>query len=209
MRAWLSTSVATLLLAALIPMSSGAWASDVSLPQTEARHQCALVPPGFTCSSATRVRFAYPSRWHAARYPVSSSFDRSLIYLSTAPPHNPCVTTQEGSGTKVSCGWQVSKVEPEQVAAQWLVGNRPGWKLGSVPGRPMRVGGRPARLSIATTGPSYNECHDIGGDEVITAWVDRRARGFYAFIACVRGPGMSQRETDIRLLLKSVKFPYG
>jgi hypothetical protein len=197
--------------AALILLSSGVWASAsrVSLPQREAQHQCALVPRGFTCSSATRVRFAYPSRWHAARYPVSSSFDRSLIYLSTAPPHDPCVTTQEGSGTKVSCGWQVSNLEPDQVAARWLGGDRPGWKLGSVPGRPMRIGGRPARLSIATRGPLYDACHDIGGDEVLTAWIDRRARGFYAFIACVRRPGMPQREGDIRLLLKSVRFPYG
>jgi hypothetical protein len=195
--------------AALIPMSSGAWASGVSLPQTEARDQCALVPRGFTCSSATRVRFAYPSRWHAARYSVSSSFDRSLIYLSIAPPRDPCVTTQEGSGTKVRCGWQVSKLEPDQVAARWVGGDKPGWKLGSVSGRPMMIGGRPARFSIATTGPLYDACHDIGGGEVLAAWIDRRARGFYAFIACARGPGLPQRESEIRLLLKSVRFPYG
>jgi hypothetical protein len=201
--------VATVLVATFIPMASGAWAPGVSLPQTEARRQCALVPPGFTCSSATRVRFAYPSRWHAARYLVSSSFDRSLIYLSTASPQDPCVTTQEGTGTKVSCGWQVSKLEPEEVAARWLGGDRPGWKLGSVPGRPMGIGGRPARFSIATTGALYDACNDIGGDEVLSAWIDRRARGFYAFIACVRGPGMPQRESEIRLLLKSVRFPYG
>ena len=201
--------MATVLVAALIPMSSGAWASGVSLPQTEARRQCALVPPGFTCSSATRIRFAYPSRWHAARYPVSSSFDRSLIYLSTASPQDPCVTTQVGSGTKVSCGWQVSNLEPDQVAARWVGGDKPGWKLGSVPGRPMMIGGRPARFSIATTGPLYDACHDIGGGEVLTALIDRRARGFYAFIACARGPGLPQRESEIRLLLKSVRFPYG
>jgi hypothetical protein len=73
----------------------------------------------------------------------------------------------------------------------------------------MRIGGRPARFSITTTGPLYDTCHDIGGDEVLAAWIDRRARGFYAFIACARGPGMPQRESDIRLLLKSVRFPYG
>jgi hypothetical protein len=132
-RAGLWASVATVSVAALIPMASGARAS---LPQTQARHQCGLVPRGFTCSSATRVRFAYPSGWHAARYLVSSSFDRSLIYLSSAGPHDPCVTTQEGSGTKVSCGWQVSKLEPEEVAAKWLTGDGPGWNLGSVPGKP-------------------------------------------------------------------------
>jgi hypothetical protein len=208
-RAGLWGSFAAVLVAAFFLVLSGAWASRESLPQTAVRHQCGLVPRGFTCSSATRVRFAYPSGWHAARYLVSSSFDRSLSYLSTAPPRDPCVTTQEGSGTKVSCGWQVSKLEAEGVAAKWLGGDRPGWNIGSVPGKVMRIGGRPARFSIATTGPLYGACHDIGGEEVVAAWIGRRARGFYAFIACVRGPGMPQRESDIRLLLKSVKFPYG
>src|SRR3954468_17424294 len=138
MRAVLWTLVATVSVATFVPMSSGAWAAGISSPQT--RHQCGPVPRGFTCSSATRVRFAYPGRGHAARYPVSSSFDRSLIYLSTAPPQNPCVTTQEGGGTKVRCGWQVSELEPGEVAAMWLSGNKPGWKLGSALGRPMRIG---------------------------------------------------------------------
>jgi hypothetical protein len=119
------------------------------------------------------------------------------------------VTTAEVGGTKVSCGWQVSKLEAEGVAAKWLGGDRPGWNIGAVPGKVMVIGGRRARFSIATTGPLYGACHDIGGEEVVTAWIGRRARGFYAFIACARGPGLPQRESEIRLLLKSVRFPYG
>jgi hypothetical protein len=119
------------------------------------------------------------------------------------------VTTQEGSGTKVTCGWQISKIEPKGVAARWLTGNRPGWSLGLVAGKPMRIGGRPARFSITVAGPSYNECHDLGGDEVLTAWIGRRVRGFYAFVACVRGPGTPHLEREIRLLLRSARFPYG
>jgi hypothetical protein len=118
------------------------------------------------------------------------------------------VTTQVVGGIKVSCAWQVSNLEPGQVAARWVVGDKPGWKLGSVPGRPIMIGGRPAHLSIATTGPLYDACHDIRGGEVLTAWIDRRASGFYAFIACARGPGLPQRESEIRLLLKSVRLPY-
>jgi len=58
---------------------------------------CASHPRGYVCSTTTQIRFAYPQSWHALTYTTSGLLSRSMIYLSTAPLHDPCTRSTRGA----------------------------------------------------------------------------------------------------------------
>jgi hypothetical protein len=171
---------------------------------------CAPHPSAFVCSTTTQIRFAHPQSWHTLTYTTPDVLSRSMIYLSTEPLHNPCTSTSQGAATSITCDWPASSIGPNGVLAEWIMGGKPGWRLSAVPGAATRIGGRPARIATSTSGPAYDNCHRIGADEVMTAWVARRApNNNYLFIACLRGPDSQKLEHQVHVLLASTRFPHG
>lgn len=171
---------------------------------------CAQHPSGYVCSTSTQIRFAYPQSWHALAYTTPDLLSRSMIYLSTEALHDPCTSTTHGAATSITCDWPASSIGPNGVLAVWLLGGKPGWRLAAVPGTPTRIGGRPARIAKSTSGAEYDNCRRIGADEVVTAWVARRApNDNYVFIACFRGPDLQTLEHQAHVLLASTRLPYG
>ena len=171
---------------------------------------CASHPRGYVCSTTTQIRFAYPQSWHALTYTTPDLLSRSMIYLSTAPLHDPCTSTTRGATTSITCDWPASSIGPNGVLAEWQLGGKPGWRLSEVPGTPTKIGGRPARFATSTSGTFYDNCRRIGADEVVTAWVERRApNNNYLFVACLRGPDFRTSERQVHVLLASTRFPHG
>jgi hypothetical protein len=141
------------------------------------------------------LRFVYPASWTARRYSEQSSFSTLIVYLSNQTMVAPC---QGGA-----CGLPVKRLEPAGVLAWWSEKGRPGWTFDkNAKGQPLVVGGRRSRLSIKPG------CHELGGQVYESVVIERpdAADNWYEFDVCIRGPGVSQVETQVRALLDSVTF---
>jgi hypothetical protein len=175
-------------------------------PKAPVSRGCAFVPKGYLCSTATQIRFAYPRTWNALPYNDGGLRSRSLIYLSTERLHDPCTSTTDGDTTVVRCGSPISALSPDGVFAVWRL-TYLAKPLDALPGDPLLVGNRPARVLIATSGGYYEGCRLLGGDESTTVWIaGRPTADAYTFTVCLRGPHISTAEHQVRVLLASTRF---
>jgi hypothetical protein len=191
---------------ALVPAASDAAWIPVGSPAVG----CSLIPPGYRCSTTTQIRFAYPREWDALDSPEYSSMYTSLIWLSTQELNEPCSYTHTDQGVRVRCGLPLGSLEPDAALLQWGYGGRPGWSLGQMPGKPMRIGGRSAKLAVSEPSGGGDSCLDLGGDESLTLWITRKApHNFYLMNACLRGPDLKSAEQKIRTMIATARFPVG
>jgi hypothetical protein len=146
------------------------------------------------------VEFRYPTAWAAAQPPLQAALHvHPIIYLSVQPTGNPCRTT----GAETSCGWPISRLRPGGVLVVWENRGYPGWSLASVPGAPIRVGGRRAHRQISRPGT----CAAIGGDETVEIAIERPlADNWTAVTACLRKPNLVARERELGAVLSSTRF---
>lgn len=171
---------------------------------------CGTYPGGYICSTSTQVRFAYPESWHSLRYTTPGLLTRSMIYLSTEPLSDPCVSTKEGAAEAITCDWPITGLGENGVLAEWDVGGKPGWQLSAVSGARAKVGGRPARIETGASGPVAEACRRIGADRFLSAWIARRVRSnFYRLVVCIRGPDFTTLKHEVHVLLASTRFPRG
>lgn len=149
------------------------------------------------------VRFRYPRSWQARHFDEVSSFTGSIADLSNQTMHAPCKRRRVKAGIETSCGWPVGRLPPGGVLMRWQQNGLPvpaSWRFSDLPGRPMRVDGRPARQQIQQPG----DCEGIGATETITTAIKRAARGnYYSVTACLRGPGLNALERDAQSILAS------
>jgi hypothetical protein len=147
--------------------------------------------------SGQYVSFDYPAAWKALRFrrPVElHSFP--LVYLSTQAIHSPCST----QGNVTTCGWPLTRLQPGGVLAVWQLPYAPPCPGCSGPaGKLVRIGGRSATRQVVAGGA----CRAIGADRTIEVTVKNSVE----FIACLRGPNLSQNERQVDALLKSTQFP--
>jgi hypothetical protein len=191
---------------ALVPAASDAAWIPVGPPPVG----CSLVPPGYRCSTTTQVRFAYPREWDALDSPEYSSMYTRLIWLSTQELNEPCSYTHTDRGVQVRCGLPLGSLDPNAALLQWGFGGRPGWSLGQMPGEPMRIGGRSAKLAVNERSGGADSCLRLGGDESLTLWITRKAaHNFYLMNACLRGPGLKSIEQKVRTMITSARVPVG
>jgi hypothetical protein len=79
-----------------------------------------------------------------------------------------------------------------------------------MPGKPMRIGGRSAKLAVSEPSGGGDSCLDLGGDESLTLWITRKApHNFYLMNACLRGPDLKSAEQKIRTMIATARFPVG
>jgi hypothetical protein len=148
------------------------------------------------------VVFRYSSCWSSSMYSEESSFSWLIVDLSDQPTHNPCRTTKTATRTTVSCGWPIRRIEKSHVLIQWFGMGTPGWHLENEPGTSLTVGGRPAREEIR-----HQSCGSIGGNEVVTIFISRRANdNYYLISACLRAPEMALQLQRINQMLRSVRL---
>jgi hypothetical protein len=159
--------------------------------------QAAPQSPPLQKYSGQYVTFDYPAAWKALQFqrPVElHSFP--LVYLSTQAIHSPCST----QGNVTTCGWPVKRLQPGGVLAVWQLPYAPPCPGCSGPaGKLVRVGGRSATRQVLAGGA----CHAIGADRTIEVTVKNSVE----FIACLRGPNLTQNERRVDALLKSTQFP--
>jgi hypothetical protein len=146
-----------------------------------------------------QLSFEYPSEWKRATWPVQSSFEKLVTYLSTEPLSHPC----QGTSDAVSCGEPLRRLRAGGVLVEW---SRVGFpetdrqRLNAMPGVWMSVAGRRAKLAV----DRLPVCRGISADRSIFALVPLSSRGnYYAMRACLRAPGLNRAEQDVRRLLAS------
>jgi hypothetical protein len=142
------------------------------------------------------LSFLHPRTWHETRYAVRSSFSDLIVYLSTAPLHDPCVTT----GETTTCGRPLAKLSPGGVVVSW---NNIGFPhVGpEIPHPNTTIGGQPADLEV--TRPGSGMCTGLSQDETVTADIARPHGNHYEMVACLRGPDLARNETLVRSMLAS------
>jgi hypothetical protein len=148
--------------------------------------------------------FRYPAAWSPSVWQTTELHFHPMLYLSTQPTHNPCRTAAAvGGGTSITCGAAVDRLAPGGVVIVWENRGSPGTSLSSFAGTSTRIDGRPAKLSTGRPGA----CRGVGADEEISVNIARPLAGNWTSIdACLRGPGLSEKERQVRALLGSTRF---
>lgn len=152
--------------------------------------------------SGDGLSFVYPPAWHAHSYMVSSGFSTAIVYLSPQRLHPPCVTRHGTHNTTITCHAPVARLQPGSILASWSVNAMPDWRFTGVQGMSLRVGGRPAKLEV-----THDTC-EIAADELMSVVIaiPASADSWYELNACIKGSGTSQRERQVRQLLRTVRF---
>lgn len=181
---------------ALLALSAGAGCGGSS----QERAHATPGPASFATFRNAFLEFRYPRAWQPLRFGSSGELHlHPMLYLSTQPAHDPCHRT----GPSITCGWPVDHLRPSGMVALWENRGYPGWSLSSRPGARLRIGGRPAREQTAHPG----DCGTIGADETVSVQIARPVdANWTAFTACLRGPGLAGRESEIKALLASTRF---
>jgi hypothetical protein len=79
---------------------------------------------------------------------------------------------------------------------------RRGTVLDVAPGKPTRIGARPAKLDVRPGSPD-SSCAQVGGDESIIATIELAPASSMVMTACLRGPGLAGSEAQVRAMLSS------
>jgi hypothetical protein len=161
--------------------------------------QAAAQAPPLVKYASSFLSFTHPMPWKAYsfQWPGELHF-RPLVYLSTQPVHNPCLT----NGNTTTCGFPVGRLHPGGVLVAWNAGDPFAAGLGR--GTQVQVDGRPARRVDLTNGI----CNQIGADRTIDVRIATSPlpSGPTEFTACLRGPGLAQNVKRVDALLASTKF---
>jgi hypothetical protein len=153
------------------------------------------------------VSFRYPRAWRSPTYSADSSFTRLITYLSTEPLHDPCHTTRDATGIRITCGQPLERIRPGGVLVRWQSVGMPGQRLATQAGTHEMIDGHPAR--IATTKADAS-CAALGGDvsvnAVILSQVLNSHDQFLEMDACLTSSDTQQPRTAIERMLTSVHF---
>lgn len=159
-------------------------------------------------SATFGLSFDYPRAWHPQTYEVDSSFTSLITYLSPQQLHDPCTR----SVNEISCGEynSVRQLEPVGVLIAWSGDGFPipqGYdELRGFGGSTTTVGGHRAKIDVQHN-PVRAGCSLVGGDELITAAIERGVAGnYFVMTACFRGPSLTTTEQEVQSMLESVKI---
>jgi hypothetical protein len=146
------------------------------------------------------LAFGYPAAWKPGVFKVTGELHFSpMLYLSSQSLHQPCHTKQLAT----VCGWPVDRLEPGGALIVWENRGYPGWSLGAIRGKPLKVGGRDAKQQVMRPG----QCSAIGADETIAVAIQRPIPdNWTAVTACLKGPDLAKSERELDALLASTRF---
>lgn len=151
------------------------------------------------------VGFNYPAAWRTHHFRLSSSFYRSLVFISNQRMHFPCTTRKIRGGTERDCGLVIRHLRKGGMLAEWsaTASVSPTWKLSNFHGKPIRVDGVWGVWKVGFPG----DCRYVGGTESLTILVPRSApRNFFSFTACLRGPHRLEHMKQLNELVRSTRF---
>lgn len=163
-------------------------------------------PPPTTGFSIMSLTFRYPASWQRSRTWASdqSSFSTLMVYLSsTTRLKAPCITSTAPGRIAQTCEYPVRALPQAGVLVRWTVNGFPNWHM---PKPNTTIAGRRAFETRTTRG----WCAPLRATETITVVIPRSAPGnWYQMDACLRSPGLSQQETQISSMLKSIRIVKG
>jgi hypothetical protein len=149
-----------------------------------------------------QLSFEYPSEWKQATWPVQSTFEKLVTYLSTEPLHDPCRRT----ANSFTCGEPLRRLRAGGVLVEWSLLGFPDTdrhRLNAMPGSWTSVDDRRAKLAVDL----LPVCRGVGADRSLYALIPLSLRGnYYALRACLRGPGLVRSERQVRRLLASTRI---
>ena len=150
------------------------------------------------------LRFQYPASWQARRYQENGSFSSLIVDLSTQQMHPPCVTRHGSHNTTITCREPIDQLRPGSILVTWSSESWLGWSLAKAYGSRLRVGGRPAKLKV------YSDSCGVGADVNMQVVVGipgtAETDSWYQLDACIRKPGTTTKERQVRQLLRTVHF---
>lgn len=157
----------------------------------------------YSSSGPPALSFRYPGDWRVGVYTNDVSvFFRSIAFLSNQAMYDPC----GGESTTGACGYPVSTLTAGGVLVSWSAGGPPGMTLGEVPGRPLTIAGRPARLAESSrVAESGHGCGSLGGAEDISAVIQARAHSFVFIQACL-SPPVAANAGRVQAMLRSTRI---
>lgn len=148
------------------------------------------------------VSFSFPGSWTPYRYEWLSTVRSVIVYLSNEALHDPC----EPSGSSTTCGQPIDRLGAGGVLVSWTENGNPAWNFKTfeqAEGRRTRVGGRPAKLLVQTSGRT---CGAIDADELIEVVIPNGRYNWYEMDACIRGPDVAKAEAQVTAMLHTVQF---
>jgi hypothetical protein len=204
------SAAAVLFVLALVSCGPASAISVASSPAARAAGETPLIGNLASFHSATfGLSFDYPRAWQPQTYEVASSFTWLVTYLSPQQLHDPCTR----SDNQISCGPYdaLRRLDPHGVLVAWSGVGFPILRgqdeLRGFGGRTTTVGGHRAKLDVQHS-PAGAGCGQIGGDELITAAIERGLAGnYFVLTACFRSPSLSATEQEVQSMLDSVKIP--
>lgn len=174
-----------------------------------ASHAPASTSPAHTTSArftGSGLMFRYPADWQAATWTDDVSENSWMIVaLSTTRQQDPCDSSLTLGLSKINtvCQQPVVALPPGRVLVTWSEHGLRNWHK---PLATMLVSGRLATETNSMAG----WCKSLGGTETITVVIPRSlADNWYEMDACLRGPGLTNSETQIAAMLSSVQIAHG
>jgi len=162
-----------------------------------------VLGPSATARLPGRLSFRHPVGWKLSRYRLTSGFSTVLAYLSTARLHPPCV----GTATSETCGLPLKTLPAGGVLILWSASGSLSPNAPPVPGpgTPTTVGGRAARVQVAS--PPRAPCGSLHADASIEVTIAGSHRqDWYEVDACIRSPHIRQSEAQVLGMLRTVTF---
>lgn len=127
------------------------------------------------------------------------------------------LTTAEPSGCGTTANWPVQSLGANGLLISWwgLGSAAPGSTIQGFPGRKAIVGGHPARIAIRSSsfqgsGWMSSGCELIGAQRTMQVVIQQAVPGDGEWVGatvCLRGPSFAARESAIRRILSTVRFP--
>ena len=153
------------------------------------------------------LSFRYPAAWNRLDCPKQgATYARTVTYLTTSHP-GLCLPWIE---------MPVKSLDADGVLVWWWNWDFPGGTpIGNFQGRPLTVGGQPARIATVSTSRVGSValpkeiCWQLGSERLMQVAIERPAPAsgnVMMVTACLRGPKFAASEAAVRQMLTSVHF---
>jgi hypothetical protein len=149
-----------------------------------------------------RISLRRPAAWKPYVFRSSYHYSYPIVYLSTAPLHDPCVKT----AAAVTCGLTIRRLPPSgvwiHIAKNW--GPRTGEDvMEQLRGRLLDLDGHRAKLTADTT-----LCDEMAGDSAdgFSLAIEWDKSNYFNVDVCLRGAHRDANERDVWAMLNSLEF---
>lgn len=174
-----------------IPLALGLFALLLSSGMPAVAQSSTLAGAGLRTFSDATISFSYPSSWHAESTPYWGGGVLPLAYVSNLPLHRVCANDPR-------CRLPLKVLPPNSVLTEWMSRAFFGWTLAGTPGKPLYVGGLPARLQVLKPQSGFCPRRTV---TMLKAVIDSGfPNNWYEFYACLSGPKLNAQYEAMMIL---------